>query len=81
MHAERLRGLESPAEEQSGVHEPYRFGPDLHPWIRTELIRISGSGGEEDGQEQAYGSADHRWLKLVEAGRTVDDVARECGRL
>jgi hypothetical protein len=25
--------------------------PDLPPWIRTELIRISGSGGEEDGQE------------------------------
>jgi hypothetical protein len=39
---------------------------DLLPWIRTELIRISGSGGEEDGQEQAYGSADHR---CAEAGR------------
>jgi hypothetical protein len=22
-----------------------RYAPDLHPWIRTEVIRISGSGG------------------------------------
>lgn len=52
---------------------------DLLAWIRTGLIRISGSGGEEDGQEQAYGGAEHRCAKQVEAGRTVDDVDRECG--
>lgn len=39
------------------------------------MIRISGSGGGSRWAEAQIIAA----LKQVEAGRTVDDVARECG--
>lgn len=36
-------------------------------------------GISRDGQGEAYGAQIIAALKQVEAGRTVDDVARECG--
>ena len=54
-------------------------GSDLPPWIRTELIRISGAEGKKMGRSRHTEAQIIAALKQVEAGRTVDDVARECG--
>jgi transposase len=41
---------------------------------------ISDEGkGKEDVEEQAYGSADHRGIEAIEAGRKAEDVTREVG--
>jgi len=53
---------------------------DLPPWIRTYASMISDSGEEQFMSKSRHSEAQIiAALKQMEAGRTAEDVARECG--
>jgi hypothetical protein len=66
---------------RSGPQQPVPAleGPDLHPQTRIGETVISLFGAGRRMSKRHTEAQIIAALKQVEAGRTVDDVARECG--